>query len=83
MECKLHGSNEIVSSKVVEIVEVVDVVDFNLVVLTLFEVVLHIETLDPGWVQVVHDNLSLSNLVPLVPRLSIQDAHSISPRKCI
>ena len=69
--------------EVLEIIKVVNVVDFGLIILTLLEMILHIETFDPSWIQVVHDDFSHSDFVPLVVNLPVQYGHSISSRECI
>ena len=81
MDRELEGADIVVASKVVQIVFVVDVVDLDLVGLALFEVVLDIEALHPGGVEVVHDNLCHAKSLPLVAHLLVEDQHTIGPCK--
>ena len=74
---KFNFSGKVVRLEVVWVVEVLDVVNDGLVVLTLLEVVLDLETLDPLWVHGVHDNLGLSELHPLVAALLVEHYHSV------
>lgn len=83
MNRELKGTNEVMTLEVHWIFMVVYIIHFDFIVLSLFEVVLDIEGLHPGWAQVVHDNFSDAQTVPLVARLSIQDHHSISPGECV
>ena len=64
MQGKLERANHVVARVVLQVVEIVDVVDLDLVVFSLFEMILNVKGLDPLWVQVVHDDLGLSDLVP-------------------
>lgn len=86
MQREFKFTNEVMQFKLGYLVEVVDVVNLNLEDLFLFEFVRHIEVLDPLRVQIVHDDLSHSNLLPLTKATSsafllIEHGHAISARE--
>ena len=66
MECKLQLTDLVVTGIVVKIVKVIDIVHDDLILFTLLKVILHVEGLDPFRVEVIHDDLGLSDLVPEV-----------------
>ena len=66
------------TSQVVDVLLVINVVDFNLKVLTLLEMILHIKALNPLWVQVIHNDLSHAQFLPLVTNLLVKDNHAVS-----
>ena len=77
------GANMVVSSEVIQIVHVVNIVDFDLEVLSFLEVILHVEALNPGRRQVVHDHFSHAKPLPLGASLLIEDQQAIRPCKCV
>lgn len=83
MDSKVHSTNKIVLSEIVQIVSVVDVIDLNLIVFALFEMVLDIETFDPYRVEVIHDNFCPSYFMPRIAWLFIKYDNTVSARKSI
>ena len=94
LKCLVNGSDDLVDSEldrahqvvaivVIQIVEVVDIVDYDLVVLSFLEVIGYLEVLDPLGRQVVHDDLSLTDLFPDVALFLEEDAHAIGTREGI
>ena len=45
--------------------------------------ILDVEALDPGWIQVVHNDFSHTDASPLATNLLIEDNHTVSAGKCI
>ena len=74
---ELQGADMVVGCEILEPVVVVDVVHLDLVVLALLKVVLYVETFDPDWIKVVHDDFCHANLSPAISSLTIKHAHSI------
>ena len=83
VEGKIHCSHKVMVRKVVQVVEVVNVIYFYLIVVSLFEVVLNVETFDPYGIQVVHNDLSHAYLRPRVACLSVEYHHAVSARKSV
>lgn len=52
---------------------IVNVVYFDLILLLLLEVVFHIDLGHPLWVEVIVDQLGLTNFGPEVPRLFVEN----------
>ena len=69
--------------KICEVGLIINVIHLDLVCFTPLEVVLHVEAFDPAWAQVVHDDFSHADTLPLSARLSIENEHTICPRECI
>jgi hypothetical protein len=83
----VHGeftaTNIVVSLNVGKVVHIINIVNFNLVLLALLEVILHIEGFDPRGIQVVHDHLSHSDALPLSSNLLVEENDAVRPSKCI
>lgn len=62
---ELQAANVVVSGEIVNIRQVVDVIDFGLETFSLLKVVLDVEALDPGGIQVVANYFRDTELVPL------------------
>ena len=78
---ELQGADMVVGCEILEPVVVVDVVHLDLVVLALLKVVLHVESLDPDWIEVVHDDLSRANIGPASFGLAVEHAHPVCARE--
>ena len=61
------------AAKVEQVLLIVNVIDIDFVVLSPFKVILDIEALDPGGVQVVHDDLCHTEALPLSALLAVKD----------
>ena len=83
MDRKLDTASEVMPRQILHILLIVDIVHFHLEVLPLLKVILHVKALDPGWIQVVHDNLCHAQFLPLVTDLLVKDNHAISSRECV
>lgn len=69
--------------EVVEIIFVIDIIDLNFKILSLLKMILHVKTLHPGWAQVVHDDFSHSDSLPLLTNLLVKHNHAIGSREGI
>lgn len=70
-------------TKIIQVALIVDIVDLDFVHLALLKVVLHVKALDPGRVQVVHDDLSDAKSLPLRSLLAVEGKHAIGSREGI
>ena len=80
---ELERAGEVVSGQVADIALVVDVVDLQLELLPPLKVILHVEALDPDRIQVVHDDLSHAEALPLGAHLLVKDNHAVGARESI
>lgn len=83
MDGKLKATDKVVVGKSSHVDQVVNVVDLNLEVLALLKVVLNVEAFDPLGREVVTNDFSHSNFVPLGARLFVKYHHSVRSRKRI
>ena len=67
--------------EVVQVVEVINIIDFNLVSLTLLEVVLDIKSFNPVRVEAVHDDLGHAKTGPSVACFSEEHNHAVCARE--
>ena len=83
MHRELDAAREIMASQVLYIFLIIDIVDLDLKILPLLKVILHVKALHPRWAQVVHDDLSHSDSLPLIAHLLVEDNHTICSGECI
>lgn len=83
MHRELGKANEIVTFQICHVGSVVDIVDLDLVVLTLLEVILHVEAFDPYGTKIVHNYFCHANSLPVGADLFVEDSQAIGPGKGI
>lgn len=83
MDGKFDVANFVVASEVVEIVHVIDIVHLDLELLSLLEVILDVEGLNPDGVEVVHDDLGHADALPLVAHLLVEYHHAVCPGESV
>ena len=71
------------AGKIVHILQIIDIINLHFEVLALLKVILDIETLDPGGVEVVTDDLSHADALPLVSEPAVEHDHAVSARERI
>ncbi len=71
MQGKLNFTNEVMTLKIQNVVKVVNIVNFNLELLTDFEIVLDIELFYPLWWQAVHNDFGHTQSLPLIANLLV------------
>lgn len=77
MKCELKLTDQVVLGKSLKIVEVINIIHDNLEDLFFFELVSNIETLDPIRIEIIHNDLSHSDLGPHIASLFEKYTHSI------
>ena len=75
---KFQFSDEIVKLEILQIFIVITVVHTNFELLLLLEVVVHQNLGHPLWVQVVVNHLSLSNFLPDISLLSVENRKGVA-----
>lgn len=83
MDGELQAPYEVVVCQRVYVDQVVDIVDLDLEVFPLLKVILHVETLDPLWREIVANHFGHAKFVPLCANLPVKHYHSVRARKRI
>ena len=83
MDSELKRTNEIVVGQGGHVDQIVHIVDLDLEVLPLLEVILHVKALNPLRREVVADDFSHANFVPLSAHLLVKYDHPICAGKRI
>ena len=83
MDGELEVAHVIVSVEILDVRGIIDIIQIDPELLALLEVVLNVERLDPARVEVVHDDLSHADTLPLVAHLLGKDDHAIGSCECI
>ena len=81
MDGKLDTASEVMPRQILHIPLIVDIVHLHLEVLPLLKVILHVKALDPGRIQVVHDDLCHAQFLPCATDLLVEDNHAIGSRE--
>ena len=83
MEGEQKLSHEIVILEIIDVFKIIYVIYHHFELLLLFELVRHVETLDPLRIEAVHDHFGLSKLLPHGASFLIKDYHSVSTSESI